>query len=225
MSKKRNKRQGKYIPLEDIEKIDTAYLDEIERIKKRLTGVSDKDLINTFYSTLLNSYSSAIDMQGLVREVDYDIKLAEIEERKHNEKPFRRCWLWRLLFRPLTNRAQDIIEERAELNADVVHTQAEKAIEDDRKNLPTSQDEQVGKPSKRKLKRAMRNKLKAVIRAADETATSEAFNEPSEPQPQAQVQEPEKEPEQKQMQLDELPKPLENVRRARPPRACRKPKQ
>lgn len=224
MRKKRNKQQGKYIPLTDIEKIDIAYLDEIERVKKRLAGVSDKDLINTFYATLLNSYNSAIDMQTLEREVDYDIKLAEIEERKHNEKPFRRCWLWKLLFRPLTNRAQDIIEERAELNADVVHTQAEKAIEDDRKQLP-KQDGQAGATFKRKLKRAMRNKLKAVIRAADETATSEAFNEPPEPQPQAQVQEPEKEPEQKQMQLDELPKPLENVRRARPPRACRKPKQ
>lgn len=223
--RKRNKRQGKYIPLADIEKIDTAYLDELERVKQRLGYVKDKDIINAFYVTLLNSYNSAIDLQTLVREVDYDIKLAEIKERKHNEKPFRRCWLWRLLFRPLTNRAQDIIEERAELNADIAHTQAEKSIEDDRKKLPPSQDEQAGATSKRKLKRAMKKKLKAVIRAADETATSEAFNEPPQPQPQAQVQEPEKEPEQKQMQLDELLKPLGNVRKARPPRACRKPKQ
>ena len=85
--KKPKKQNERYIPLEDIEKIDNAFLDEIERVKRRLTGVADKDLINTFYAVIKNAYSAEIEMQTYVREVDYDIKFAKISERRRNLKP------------------------------------------------------------------------------------------------------------------------------------------
>ncbi len=202
--KKRNKRNERYIPLEDIEKIDSAFLDEIERIKRRLTGVSDKDLIDTFYTVIKSAYSAEIEMQTYVREVDYDIKFAKIKERRRNLKPWRRCWLWRLLFRPLTNRAQDIIEEREELNADIRHTSEERQIEDDRRNMSTD----GLKLSKRELKRAMRDKLNEAIKTADNAPVQEAFEEPK-----AELVQ---EPSQIQLSLTDLPRP-------RTPRSCRRP--
>lgn len=208
---KTNKRNGRYIPLSDIEKINSAYLDEIERVKMRLGGVSDKDLIDAFYNVLMNAYNSAIEIRMLEREVDYDIKFAQISERKRNLKPWRRCWLWRLLFQPLTNRAQDIIEERAELDADIVHTAAEKEIEREREKLPLNDSEEL---SKRELRRKMKAELKAIIKQADNADVKEAFEEPQE------SSEPAQEPPQSQIAMTELPP---QVRKARPPRSCRKP--
>lgn len=195
--KRRNKRNERYIPLEDIEKIDNAFLDEIERVKRRLTGVGDKDLIDTFYTVIKSAYSAEIEMQTFAREVDYDIKVAKIKERRRNLKPWRRCWLWRLLFSPLTNRAQDIIEERAEVEADIIHTAEERAIEEERKKL-----------SKRDLTLEMREKLNEAIKTADNAPVQEAFEEPK--------TEPVQEPSQIQLNLSDLPRP-------RPPRSCRRP--
>lgn len=209
--KKQKKRQGRYIPLEDIKEIDDKYLMEMERVKTRLGYVKDIAIIQTFHSVLLSAYNAEIEIVAREREVDYDIKIAEINERRHNRKPFRRCWLWRLLFQPLTNRAQDIIEARAELDADIDHTAAENAIEDDRKKLPSDTGEKL---SKRELKRRMKDKLDEVIKEADTADMNEAFNEPSAIQT-------EQKPPQEQLRLDKLP--LTNVRRARPPRSCRRP--
>lgn len=210
------KRNGRYIPLSDIEKINTAYLDEIQRVKMRLGGVSDKDLINAFYNVLMNAYNSAIEIRMLEREVDYDIKFAQIKERRHNIKPWRRCWLWRLLFQPLTNRAQDIIEERAELDADIVHTAAEKEIEREREKLPLNDGEEL---SKRELRRKMKAELKAIIKQADNADVKEAFEEPQTVTMQ-ESSDPAQEPPQRQIVMTELPP---QVRKARPPRSCRKP--
>ncbi|MDE6868977.1 MAG: hypothetical protein K2J83_07560, partial [Clostridia bacterium] len=173
--KKPGKQKGRYLPLTEIEKINTAFLDELERVKMRLGYVKDPSSINSFYDVLMNAYNAVIDLKTLEREVDYDIKLAEIEQRRRNLKPWRRCCLWRLIFQPLTNRAQDIIEARAELEADIQHTSEEKEIEDERnKNLPTDDK----KLSKRKLKREMRAELKKIIKRADKADLNEAFEEP-----------------------------------------------
>lgn len=219
--KKRKKTQGQGLPLVDIEKINTVYLDELERVKTRLSYIRDPELINAFFNVLLNSYNSTIDLKTFEREVDYDIKLSEIEARRAERKPWRRCWWWRLLlFFPLTNRAQDIIEARAELEADVEHTAEEKAIEDERKQLSESEE----KPSKRKLKRIMRDKLKAAIRQADNADVREAFDEPAEPKATAPTL-PQKTGNQLpgQVTIDDV-QPVQNVpaRRPRPPRSCRR---
>ncbi|MDE6104101.1 MAG: hypothetical protein K2G38_00225 [Clostridia bacterium] len=216
--KKLSKRQVLFIPLSDVEKINDRYLDEMERVKTRLNFVKDPSLIEAFFNVLLGSYNAVIELQTLEREIDYDIRLAKIEERRRNQKPWRRCWLWRLLLQPLTNRAQDIIEDRAELEADILHTEAEKIIEAERKEkLPKDSGKKL---SKRKLKRVMRDKLKAVIKKADEADVKEAFAEPQDVPP---VQD----------NADTVTAPVTEAERvysavpvqvgkARPPKACRK---
>lgn len=222
--KKRNKHSERYLPLDDIKKIDDEFLSEMENVKRRLSNVKDLDIIKAFQQVLLSAYNAAIEVKTLEREVDYEIKFAQIKARRQEIKPWRRGWWWRLIFQPLTNRAQDIIEERAELDADLAHTAAEKEIDNDRKQLQPEDDEE--KPSKRKLKRAMRDKLKKVIETADNADVNEVLNEPK--PPASDVQEPPQGAGQLpgQIMLDDVQKLTQaqpGTRRPRPPRSCRKP--
>jgi len=222
--KKRNKHSERYLPLDDIKKIDDEFLSEMENVKRRLSNVKDLDIIKAFQQVLLSAYNAAIEVKTLEREVDYEIKFAQIKARRQEIKPWRRGWWWRLIFQPLTNRAQDIIEERAELDADLAHTAAEKEIDNDRKQLQPEDDEE--KPSKRKLKRAMRDKLKKVIETADNADVNEVLNEPK--PPVSDVQEPPQGAGQLpgQIMLDDVQKLTRaqpGTRRPRPPRSCRKP--
>lgn len=222
--KKRNKHSERYLPLDDIKKIDDEFLSEMENVKRRLSNVKDLDIIKAFQQVLLSAYNAAIEVKTLEREVDYEIKFAQIKARRQEIKPWRRGWWWRLIFQPLTNRAQDIIEERAELDADLAHTAAEKEIDNDRKQLQPEDDEE--KPSKRKLKRAMRDKLKKVIETADNADVNEVLNEPK--HLASDVQEPPQGAGQLpgQIMLDDVQKLMQaqpGTRRPRPPRSCRKP--
>lgn len=235
--KKLSKRRGRYLPLAEIEKIDSEFLNEMERVKTRLGFIKDEAIIKAFQEVLLNAYTAAIELRTSECEVDYEIKLAQIKAREKEETPWRRCWLWRLLLRPLTNRAQDIIEERAELNADVVHTAAEKEIEAER----NKQSETIKTPSKRKLRRELRKELQKIIEKADSADLNEAFTEPqpqviqepentepasSAPEKPAPTQEPTKTQDKQlpgQMTLDDVQPLTQPTRRPRPPRNCRKP--
>ena len=214
--KKRSNLAIRYLSIEDIKKIDDDFLTEMENVKRRLSNVKDPDIIKAFQQVLLSAYNAAIELKTLESEVDYAIKVSAIDARAAEETPWRRGWWWRLLFKPLTNRAQDIIEKRAELKANIAHTAAEKEIENDYNKLSSENDEQQ---SKRKLKRQMREKLKKVIETADNADVQEAFNEP-----QSDVQELPQDNKQLQGQLSIDGIQLQtNVRRPRPPRSCRKP--
>ena len=222
--KKRNKHSERYLPLDDIKKIDDEFLSEMENVKRRLSNVKDLDIIKAFQQVLLSAYNAAIGLKMLESEVDYEIRLAQIKARRQEIKPWRRGWWWRLIFQPLTNRAQDIIEERAELDADIRHTALENEIDNDRKQLQPEEDEE--KPSKRKLKRAMRDKLKKVIETADNADVNEVLNEPK--HLASDVQEPPQGAGQLpgQIMLDDVQKLTQaqpGTRRPRPPRSCRKP--
>ena len=222
--KKRNKRGERYLPLDDIKKIDDEFLSEMENVKRRLSNVKDLDIIKAFQQVLLSAYNAAIELKMLESEVDYEIRLAQIKARRQEVKPLRRGWWCRLIFQPLTNRAQDIIEERAELDADIRHTALENEIDNDRKQLQPEEDEE--KPSKRKLKRAMRDKLKKVIETADNADVNEVLNEPK--HLASDVQEPPQGAGQLpgQIMLDDVQKLTQaqpGTRRPRPPRSCRKP--
>ena len=129
--KKRSNRAIRYLSIEDIKKIDDDFLTEMENVKRRLSNVKDPDIIKAFQQVLLSAYNAAIELKMLESEVDYAIKVSAIDARAAEETPWRRGWWWRLLFKPLTNRAQDIIEKRAELKANIAHTAAEKEIEND----------------------------------------------------------------------------------------------
>ena len=214
--KKRSNRAIRYLSIEDIKKIDDDFLTEMENVKRRLSNVKDPDIIKAFQQVLLSAYNAAIELKTLESEVDYAIKVSAIDARAAEETPWRRGWWWRLIFQPLTNRAQNIIEQRAELNADIVHSAAEKEIENDCNKLLSENDEQQ---SKRKLKRQMREKLKKVIETADNADVQEVFNEP-----QSVVQELPQDNKQLQGQLSIDGIQLQtNSRRPRPPRSCRKP--
>lgn len=214
--KKRSNRAIRYLSIEDIKKIDDDFLTEMENVKRRLSNVKDLDIIKAFQQVLLSAYNAAIELKTLESEVDYAIKVSAIDARAAAETPWRRSWWRRLIFQPLTNRAQDIIEKRAELNADIAHTAAEKEIENDCNKLPSENAEQ---PSKRKLKRQMRKKLKKVIEAADNADVQEVF---SGPQPDVQELPQDNKQLQGQLSIDGI-QSLTNARRPRPPRSCRKP--
>ncbi|MDE5943802.1 MAG: hypothetical protein K2H30_06325 [Clostridia bacterium] len=226
-NEKPKRKQPLYAFNEDIEKLHERYEQLFKQVKSSLNLSANQ--IEKECETLSRKYDFELEELSKMREVDYDIKLAEIEQRKRNLKPWRRCWLWRLIFQPLTNRAQDIIEARAELESDIQHTSEEKEIEDERnKNLPTDDK----KLSKRKLKREMRAELKKIIKRADKADLNEAFEEPLAKQdetgnaehkpivtstPQGKGQLP------GQLTLDDVQTmPTAQARRPRPPRSCRK---
>lgn len=233
--KKRNKHSERYLPLDDIKKIDDEFLSEMENVKRRLSNVKDLDIIKVFQQVLLSAYNAAIEVKTLEREVDYEIKFAQIEARRQEIKPWRRGWWWRLIFQPLTNRAQDIIEERAELDADIRHTALENEIDNDRKKLPSEDEE---KPSKRELKRQLKKQLKKALKNADEAPLNEVLEEPvtetSDNKPGAPADVPPVQGNENksakqlpgQIMLDDVQKLTQaqpGTRRPRPPRSCRKP--
>ncbi len=184
-----------YILNEDIEKLHERYEQLFKQVKTSLNLSVTQ--IEKECEILSLKYDFEIKELSKLRKVDYDKEQAKIKAREAEQRPWRRCWLWRLLFSPLTNRAQDIIEERAEVEADIIHTAEERAIEEERKKL-----------SKRDLTLEMREKLNEAIKIADNAPVQEAFEEPK--------TEPVQEPSQIQLNLSDLPRP-------RPPRSCRRP--
>lgn len=207
-------KQPLYALSEDIEKLHKRYEELFKQVKNSLNLSADQ--IEKECATLSRKYDFELEELSQMRKVDYDKRQAEINARAAEETPWRRGWWWRLIFQPLTNRAQNIIEKRAELKANIAHTAAEKEIENDCNKLLSENDEQQ---SKRKLKRQMREKLKKVIETADNADVQEAFNEP-----QSDVQELPQDNKQLQGQLSiDGIQSQTNARRPRPPRSCRKP--
>lgn len=216
--KKLSKRGG-YLPLDDIKEINSEFLDELERVKKRLGYIKDEETIKKFAEVLLTAYGAAIDLRTFEREVDYRKKIAEIEARADEETPFRRGWWWRLIFQPLTNRAQDVIEERAALEADITLSADERVIEIER-------DSFISDSGKKLSKREMKRRLKTAIKQADNADVREAFEEPGKAgtpeteQKQSNVQQ------QGQLSIDDVQavQAVQTVptRRPRPPRSCRR---
>ena len=60
-----------YLPLEDLKKINSDYLDELENVKKRLNFVRDKEISEAFQKVILFSFSGAIELRTRAREIDY----------------------------------------------------------------------------------------------------------------------------------------------------------
>ena len=229
-NEKSRRKQPLYALNEDIEKLHERYEQLFKQVKTSL-NLSETQ-IEKECETLSRKYDFELEELSELRKVEYDKRQAEIKAREAEQTPWRRCWLWRLLGQPLTNRAQDIIEARAELEADIKHTADENAIENDRKKLKQDDGEKL---SVRKLKRIMRDELKAVIKRADNADVQEAFTEPANaapvpknPDTVAPANDVESAPDsagqlpgQMQMRLNELQRVP--ARRPRPPRSCRKP--
>ncbi|MDE7182592.1 MAG: hypothetical protein K2O41_06165 [Clostridia bacterium] len=211
-----------YLLDEDIEKLHDRYEYLFKQVKT--SAHLSETQIQKECETLSLKYDFEVIELSKLRKVEYDNQQAEIKAREAEQKAWRRCWLWRLLFRPLTNRAQDIIEARTKLEADIAHTEAENAIENTRKKLSQDSDKKLSK-------REARAVLKAVIKRADNANVEEAFAEPQDvptvqenadtPAAPTNEAKPAQEPPREQLRLDELP-PVQ-TRRPRPPKACRKP--
>ncbi len=211
---------------EDIEKLHGRYEELFKQVRNSLNlSVKQTELEE---ETLSRKYEFELEELSKRRKLEYDKQQAEIEAQADEQTPWRRGWWWRLIFQPVTNRAQDIIEERAELEADIVLTAEERITEIERNSFIFNSDKKL---SKRELKKQLRKQLQAAIKQADNADVQEILNEP---QGQPQAVEPEQEPQpahaasepvQKQLQgqlsIDEIQPPV-NVRRARPPRSCRK---
>ena len=221
--KQKNKQSELYLSNDDIENLNARY-EELFKQVKRSENLSEKQ-IEKECETLSQKYDFEINELCKLRKVEYDINQAEIKAREAEQSPWRRGWWWRLIFRPLTNRAQDIIEERAKLEADSIHTVAEKLNENARNMLKQDDGKKL---SKCKLKRKTQDKLKTVIKEADKSDLNEAFTEPqSVPTEQAKTNAadvmhnvtPAQEPPKEQLSLNVLP--TATARRPRPPRSCR----
>lgn len=223
-----------YLSNEDIEKLNARY-DELYKKVKDSTNLSTAQ-INRECEILLAKYNFEVEELSAMRKVDYEIRLAEIEARRSELKPWRRSWWFRLLFLPLTNRAQDIIEERAELDAERIHGEAEKQNDAERERLFPEKEK---KPSKREIRRKAREKLDEIIKEADKETS---FEEPPTVPPVQESIAQDKKPLPGQMTFDDVqtqeqagapakaepaqeqarPVPFTTGRRPRPPRACRK---
>lgn len=231
--KRKSEQRVRYIPLEDIKTIDDAFLNEINNVRMKLSGCDDENLINAFNEVLISGYKAAIEIKTLECEVDYEIRLAKLEARAAELKPIRRK---RWIFRPYTNRAQDIIEERAELDAERIHSEEEKQNDAERERLFPEKEK---KPSKREIRRKAREKLDEIIKEADKETS---FEEPPTVPPVQESIAQDKKPLPGQMTFDEVqtqeqagapakaepaqeqtrPVPFTTSRRPRPPKACRK---
>ena len=122
----KRKTNGMYLLSSDIEKLNERYSILYKKIKTDtyLPPIA----VNKECEVLLEKYNFEIDELNALRKVEYETQRAKVEARNQEETPWRRCWLWRLLLKPVTNRAQDIIEEEAAQNADERFTPKEKEL-------------------------------------------------------------------------------------------------
>ncbi len=151
-AKEPKQKQPLYALSEDIEKLHKRYEELFKQVKNSLNLSSDQ--IEKECATLSRKYDFELEELSKMRKVDYDKRQAEINVRAAEETPWRRGWWWRLIFQPLTNRAQNIIEARAELKANIAHTAAEKEIESDRKKLQDNAKSEKTPPKAKKNARA-----------------------------------------------------------------------
>lgn len=147
--KQAKNKQPLYLFNEDIEKLNERYEQLFKKVKES-TNLSEKQ-IEKECDILSQKYDFEIAELSTLRKIDYDIKQAEIKAREDELRPVRRGWWWRLIGRWVTNRAQDIIEERAELDAEEKHTAEEKQLDADWERLF---------PKKKKLSRREKRQLK-----------------------------------------------------------------
>lgn len=135
-----------------------------------------KEQINRECEVLLEKYNFEIEELSALREVEYETQRAKIEARNQEQMPWRRSWWWRLIFQPLTNRAQDIIEYRAELEAEQEFAPIEKELDELAERLYAGTGKKL---SKRKRKRLMEKYLKLKRRLISATTAPPADDEQS----------------------------------------------
>lgn len=144
-----------YLTTDDIRELNDRYAALFKKVR------TDVDLspaqIEKECAYLSEKYDFEIQQLSDSRETEYLEQQAKIKAKYDEQAPWRRCWLWALLFQPLTNRAQDIIEERAALDAKERFAPLEQELEERAKKLF---GENVCELSERKRRRLMKKYLK-----------------------------------------------------------------
>lgn len=172
-----------YLLNTDIEALHTRF-EELYKQVKTSKNLSIEQT-NRECEILLLKYNFEIEELNALREVEYKTQQAKIKARNKQEIPWRRCCLWRLLFQPLTNRAQDIIEREAAQNAEKLFSPMEKNILARACEIYNLDIKKLSRHKRKKLlKKYLKQKhlLEATMREADETPHSEVFDQPEPPE-------------------------------------------
>ncbi len=171
----KHKKADLYALNSDIEKLHERYEQLFKQVKTSL-NLSEQQIENEC-ETLSRKYYFELEKLSKLRKLEYEKEQAEIEAREDEQTPWRRGWWWRLIFQPLTNRAQDIIEYRAELEAEQEFAPIEKELDELAERLYAGTGKKL---SNRKRKRLRKKYLKLKRRLISAPAVPPAGNVQSE---------------------------------------------
>lgn len=154
----KRKKNDYYLLTTDIEELHQRYS---KLYKQIASDFENKDIteqqLKRSCEVLLGAYNIEVEQLNDLRYAEYKRRQARAEAKNDEQIPWRKCWIRRLLFLPVTNRAQDIIEEEAELEADKLFTSEEKKLDEFASKL---YGENGKKLSKRRRKKALKKYLK-----------------------------------------------------------------
>lgn len=154
----KNRKNKLYLLLSDIENLNSRYYLELDSLKRHSSGNSiPESMLEYMAEVIKQAYMREVEQLSEFRQVEFAVKASEAKARAREQSPWRRCWLYRLIFQPVTNRAQDIIEKSAELQADELHSEQER--------LNTKLQKQI----------EAAKQLENIIKAADEEEPAKVF--------------------------------------------------
>lgn len=168
--KRKKRKNGYYLLTSDIEELEQRYSKLYHQIQAAYeTNDNTKAKLTRTCEVLLGAYNIEVEQLNDLRYAEYAKRKARAEAKNDEQIPWRKCWIRRLLFLPVTNRAQDIIEKEAELEADKLFTSEEKKLDELASKL---YGENGKKLSKRRRKKALKKylKYKRLLNLNEETA-------------------------------------------------------
>lgn len=134
-----------YLSYDDIEKLHDRN-EELFRQVKNSQNLTPEQIAKEC-ETLSKKYDFEVEKLCELREAEYLQQQAAIEAKNGHRIPWRRGWWWRLFFRPTTNRAQNIIEERAALDAEEYFDKEEKELEARAEKIYSDQEQSSEAPT------------------------------------------------------------------------------
>lgn len=168
--KRKKRKNGYYLLTSDIEELEQRYSKLYHQIQAAYeTNDNTKAKLTRTCEVLLGAYNIEVEQLNDLRYAEYAKRKARAEAKNDEQIPWRKCWIRRLLFLPVTNRAQDIIEKEAELEADKLFTSEGKKLDELASKL---YGENGKKLSKRRRKKALKKylKYKRLLNLNEETA-------------------------------------------------------
>lgn len=152
------RKNGYYLLTSDIEELHQRYSKLYKQIQSDFENQdTTEQQLKRSCEVLLGAYNLEVEQLNDLRYAEYATRKARADAKDAEQIPWRKCWIRRLLFLPVTNRAQDIIEEEAALKADKLFTAEEKKLDDEASKLYGPDNK---KPSDRKRKKILKKYLK-----------------------------------------------------------------